>query len=82
MKRLPTDCVGIDDKRHSILGIQTDDAYHGGLERSCRSGLFTCARPVGVSVTGNQNDIAGWTPQLRDRQIDEFASVITAMNTP
>src|SRR5829696_6234386 len=28
-----------------------------------------------------KNDIAGWTPQLRDRKIDQLASVITAMNT-
>lgn len=26
------------------------------------------------------SDIAGWTPQLRDRKIDQLASVIAAMN--
>jgi hypothetical protein len=39
-------------------------------------------RRTDKGVPSNQNDIAGWTPQLRDRQIDEFASVITAMDTP
>ena len=28
-----------------------------------------------------KDDIAGWTPQLRDRKIDQLASVIAAMNT-
>jgi Endonuclease/Exonuclease/phosphatase family len=28
-----------------------------------------------------KNDIAGWTPQLRDRKIDQLATVIAAMNT-
>jgi len=28
-----------------------------------------------------KNDIASWTPQVRDRKIDQLASVITAMNT-
>jgi predicted extracellular nuclease len=28
-----------------------------------------------------ENDIAGWTPQLRDHKIDQLASVIAAMNT-
>jgi hypothetical protein len=28
-----------------------------------------------------KNDIAGWTPQLRDRKIEQLASVIAAMNT-
>jgi hypothetical protein len=28
-----------------------------------------------------KNDIAGWMPQLRDRNIDQLASVIAAMNT-
>jgi Endonuclease/Exonuclease/phosphatase family len=28
-----------------------------------------------------KNDIAGWTPQLRDRKIDQLAPVIPAMNT-
>ncbi len=27
-----------------------------------------------------QNDIAGWTPQLRDRKIEQLASVIASMN--
>lgn len=27
-----------------------------------------------------KNDIAGWTPELRDRKIDQLASVIAAMN--
>jgi Endonuclease/Exonuclease/phosphatase family len=27
-----------------------------------------------------KNDIAGWTPQLRDRKIDQLASLITTMN--
>jgi hypothetical protein len=26
-----------------------------------------------------KNDIAGWTPQLRDRKIDQLASVIAMM---
>jgi hypothetical protein len=28
-----------------------------------------------------KNDTAGWTPQLRDRKIEQLASVIAAMNT-
>jgi predicted extracellular nuclease len=28
-----------------------------------------------------KDDIAGWTPQLRDRKIDQLATVIAAMNT-
>jgi Endonuclease/Exonuclease/phosphatase family len=28
-----------------------------------------------------KNDIAGWTPELRDRKIDQLATVIAAMNT-
>jgi hypothetical protein len=28
-----------------------------------------------------KDDIAGWTPQLRDRKIDQLGSVIAAMNT-
>jgi hypothetical protein len=28
-----------------------------------------------------KNDISGWTPQLRDRKIEQLASVIAAMNT-
>lgn len=28
-----------------------------------------------------KNDIAGWTPQLRDRKIDQLASVIAGINT-
>ena len=28
-----------------------------------------------------KHDIAGWTPQLRDRKIDQLATVIAAMNT-
>ena len=28
-----------------------------------------------------KDNIAGWTPQLRDRKIDQLASVIAAMNT-
>jgi Endonuclease/Exonuclease/phosphatase family len=28
-----------------------------------------------------KNDIAGWTPQLRDRKIEQLATVIAAMNT-
>jgi hypothetical protein len=28
-----------------------------------------------------KNDIAGWTPHLRDRRIDQLASVIAVMNT-
>jgi predicted extracellular nuclease len=28
-----------------------------------------------------KNDIAGWTPELRDRKIEQLASVIAAMNT-
>jgi Endonuclease/Exonuclease/phosphatase family len=28
-----------------------------------------------------KNDIAGWTPQLRDRKIEQLASVIATMNT-
>jgi hypothetical protein len=28
-----------------------------------------------------KNDIAGWTPQLRDRKIDQLATIIAAMNT-
>jgi hypothetical protein len=27
-----------------------------------------------------KNDIAGWTPELRDRKIDQLATVIAAMN--
>jgi hypothetical protein len=32
-------------------------------------------------VPAIKDDIAGWTPQLRDRKIDQLASVIAAMNT-
>jgi predicted extracellular nuclease len=28
-----------------------------------------------------KNDIAGWTPELRDRKIEQLASVIATMNT-
>ena len=28
-----------------------------------------------------EGDIAGWTPQVRDRKIDQLATVIAAMNT-
>jgi hypothetical protein len=28
-----------------------------------------------------KDDITGWTPQLRDRKINQLASVIAAMNT-
>jgi predicted extracellular nuclease len=28
-----------------------------------------------------KNDIAGWTPELRDRKIDQLATVIAAMNS-
>jgi thymidylate synthase len=27
-----------------------------------------------------KNDIAGWTPELRDRKIDQLASIIAQMN--
>jgi predicted extracellular nuclease len=30
---------------------------------------------------GYKNDIAGWTPELRDRKIEQLASVIATMNT-
>ncbi len=32
-------------------------------------------------ATAIKNDIAGWTPQLRDRKIEQLASVIATMNT-
>jgi hypothetical protein len=28
-----------------------------------------------------KDDIAGWTPELRDRKIDQLASMIATMNT-
>ena len=58
--------------------------YHvaGGTWRTCsmkRMRLRWTTNRQGVP--SHQERIAGWTPQLRDRKIDQLASVIAAMNT-
>ena len=54
---------------------------HGGTWRTSEENAVALGRRTDKVFRAIKNDIGGWTPQLRDRKIEQLASVIAAMNT-